>query len=187
MTQVLELSPSELAERRDRGEDVVVLDVRSAAEFEAVHIPGSVNVPLTLLGADPSRVAERLGERRVVLTCQAGPRAHQARERLAAEGVEAGVLAGGVSAYAPGREVVRGAGRWAMDRQVRFTAGALVLTGLAAGRFVSPKLRLLAGGVAGALAGTALANVCPMAEVLGRMPWNRAAAEPTLESALARL
>lgn len=187
MTRAPELFPSDLAEQRHRGDDVVVLDVRSAAEFETAHIPGSINVPLPLLGADPARVADRLRGRRVVLACQSGPRAVQARARLAAEGVEADVLAGGVSAYAPGRDVVRGSERWAMDRQVRFTAGALVLTGLAAGRFVSPKLRLLAGGVAGALAGTAVANVCPMADLLARMPWNRTAAEPTLETALARL
>src|SRR5699024_10508274 len=65
----------------ERHDDVVVIDVRSAAEFESLHIRGSYNVPLPLLSEHTEDVAQRVG-RRVVLVCHSGVRAEQARMRL---------------------------------------------------------------------------------------------------------
>ena len=45
---------AEALERRDRGE-VVLIDVRSAEEYEAGHLPGALNIPGSQIGA---RVAE---------------------------------------------------------------------------------------------------------------------------------
>ncbi|MCC9204322.1 rhodanese-like domain-containing protein [Arthrobacter sp. zg-Y769] len=171
-----------------RHEDLVILDVRSAAEFESMHIPGSYNVPLPLLAEHADEVAERLGSR-VVLACQSGVRAEQARGRLAGAGINsAQVLTGGVPGFAAaGGDVVRGAQRWSMERQVRMAAGSLVIAGLAGGRFVSPKLRLLAGGIGAGLTFSAATNTCAMGQALSKMPWNKAASEPTAQSAISQL
>src|SRR5512142_529335 len=61
-----------------------VLDVRTGGEFESAHIPGSYNVPLDTL-------IEHIGEfarldHPIVLVCQSGGRASQARQKLAAAG-----------------------------------------------------------------------------------------------------
>ena len=45
---------AEALERRDRGE-VVLIDVRSAEDYEAGHLPGALNIPGSQIGA---RVAE---------------------------------------------------------------------------------------------------------------------------------
>ncbi|THJ68546.1 rhodanese-like domain-containing protein [Arthrobacter echini] len=167
------------------GEDVVVIDVRSAAEFESLHIRGSYNVPLPLLSEHADEFAARLGGR-VVLACQSGVRAEQARQRLSASGVGAAhVLTGGVPGFASaGGDVVRGKARWDLERQVRLTAGSLVLVGLTGGRFVSPKVRLLAGAIGAGLTFSAATNTCAMGRALSAMPWNKAAQEPTRESAI---
>ncbi|MEH0108709.1 rhodanese-like domain-containing protein [Tersicoccus sp. MR15.9] len=169
-------------------DDLVLVDVRSAAEFETLHIDGSYNVPLPLLTAHTEDLVSRLGER-VVLVCQSGVRAEQARQKLTGAGLDtAVVLDGGVPAFArAGGDVVRGAGPWAMERQVRMVAGSLVLAGLIGGRFVSPKLRTVAGVIGGGLAFSAATNTCAMARVLGVLPWNRTAEELTAASALDRL
>ncbi|MBG6226447.1 rhodanese-related sulfurtransferase [Arthrobacter sp. CAN_A2] len=171
----------------DRGgqQDVVVIDVRSAAEFESLHIPGSYNVPLPLLSEHTDELAARLGAR-VVLACQSGVRAEQARQRLASSGIStAHVLTGGVPGYAAaGGDVVRGKASWALERQVRMVAGSLVLTGLIGGRFVSPKVRAVAGVIGTGLTFSAATNTCAMGRALSVMPWNRAAQEPTRESAI---
>ncbi|MCC3284028.1 rhodanese-like domain-containing protein [Arthrobacter caoxuetaonis] len=169
-------------------EDLIVLDVRSAAEFESMHIRGSYNVPLPLLSEHTDALAERLGKR-VVLVCQSGTRAEQARTRLGGAGVgSAHVLAGGVPAFAAANgDVVRGQQRWDLERQVRMVAGSAVVLGLAGGRFVSPKLRMLAGGIGAGLTFSAATNSCAMGMVLAKMPWNRTSSEPTRESAIETL
>ncbi|GGC79982.1 sulfurtransferase [Tersicoccus solisilvae] len=182
------IEPTTLREWIDQHDDLVILDVRSAAEFEALHIRGSYNVPLPLLAEHTADLASRLGER-VVLVCQSGVRAEQARVKLAGAGVDtAFVLTDGAPGYAAaGGDVVRGAGTWAMDRQVRMAAGSLVLAGLVGGRFLSPKLRTVAGVIGGGLAFSAASNTCAMGQVLAKMPWNRSAQEPTAASAIGQL
>lgn len=174
---------------------VTVLDVRSPGEFEAVHIAGSYNVPLELLGEHAAAFAARLAhheghspEHHVVLVCQSGARADQARRHLA--GVGAGnlqVLDGGVPAVAAaGGEVVRGAGRWAMDRQVRLVAGSVVLASTLAS-LALPRARFVAGGIGAGLTFSALSNTCAMATLLGKLPYNRGPRNPDVGQVIGRL
>ncbi|OMH27701.1 sulfurtransferase [Tersicoccus phoenicis] len=185
---VTTVAPQVLREWMDQHEDLVVIDVRSAAEFESLHIRGSYNVPLPLLTEHAADLASRLGER-VVLVCQSGVRAEQARQKLATAGVDtAAVLDGGAPGFASaGGDVVRGRSTWGMERQVRMAAGSLVLAGLAGGRFVSPKLRTVAGAIGAGLAFSAASNTCAMARALGVLPWNRSADEPTAATAINRI
>lgn len=172
----------------DTDDDLIVLDVRSGAEFETVHIRGSYNVPLPLLSEHADELAGRLG-RRTVLVCQSGTRAEQARQRLNGAGVEAAhVLTGGIPAYAAaGGDVVHGTQRWDLECQVRLVAGSLVVTGLAGGKFLSPKFRMLAGAIGTGLTFSAATNTCAMGKALAAMPWNRAAQEPTREAVILQL
>ncbi|GAA4042127.1 rhodanese-like domain-containing protein [Arthrobacter methylotrophus] len=166
-------------------QDLMVIDVRSAAEFESLHIKGSYNVPLPLLSEHTNELAAKLGSR-VVLVCQSGARAEQARQRLGKSGIDgAYVLRGGVPGFAAaGGDVVKGKDRWDLERQVRLAAGSLVVLGLAGGRFVSPKVRMLAGAIGAGLTFSAATNTCAMGTVLSAMPWNKTATEPTRESAI---
>ena len=173
---------------QDSHDDLMIIDVRSGAEFESLHILGSYHVPLGMLSEHAAEFAAKLGTR-VVLVCQSGNRAEQARNKLGAAGLSAAsVLTGGVPAYeAAGGDVVRGRRVWALERQVRMAAGSLVLAGVLGGKFISPKLGLVAGGIGAGLTFSAATNSCAMGQVLSRMPWNRSANEPTAHQALQRL
>ena len=168
------VDPTTVAHWIDTDPDsVTVIDVRSAAEFGTTHIAGSYNVPLELLGEHAAQFAARL-DRHVVLVCQSGTRAAQAEQRLAGVGAEnLSILTGGVPGYAAaGGAVVHGRSRWAMERQVRLVAGALVATSIAVSvRF--PAVRYLAGAVGAGLTYAALSDNCTMARVLSRLPYNR--------------
>lgn len=185
---VTALDPATLRSWFREHQDLMVIDVRSAAEFESLHIRGSYNVPLPLLSEHTEELAARLGSR-VVLVCQSGARAEQARQRLGGAGIgTAYVLTGGVPGFAAaGGDVVRGRNRWDLERQVRLAAGSLVLVGLAGGRFVSPRVRMLAGAIGAGLTFSAASNTCAMGSALSAMPWNRAAKEPTRESVILQL
>lgn len=179
------IDPQTLMDWIDQHQDLVILDVRSAAEFESLHISGSYNVPLPLLSEHADELARRLGSR-VVLVCQSGVRAEQARQRLGSAGLaSAYVLTGGAPGFAAaGGKVVRGRQRWDLERQVRLVAGSLVVAGLAGGRFLSPKLRMLAGAIGTGLTFSAATNTCAMGKALSAMPWNKTAQEPTRDSAI---
>jgi rhodanese-related sulfurtransferase len=155
-----------------RDPDVALLDVRSPAEFESVHIPGSVNVPLDQLDDQLTALAER--GRPLVLVCRSGARATQAQSKLAGVGcLDATVLDGGVMAWEKtGAPVNRGTQKWDLERQVRLVAGGLVVTFIVASVFVPP-LRYLAGAVGAGLVFAALTNTCAMGNMLSKLPYNR--------------
>lgn len=183
------ISPVELAERLTSKNAPLLVDVRSAAEFDTLRVPGSHNVPLDLLQDNCEVLAERIdGE--VVVICQTGNRAKQAKEHLQAAGIESTrVLEGGVAAienHHP-EHTRRGNNRWAMDRQVRMVAGSLVLTGFLGSKLFSPKLGYLAGAIGAGLTFSALTDSCAMASALQKMPWNQAVADPTIEKLMAQI
>jgi rhodanese-related sulfurtransferase len=178
-----------------RPDAVTVLDVRTPGEFEAMHIAGSYNVPLEMLGEHAPAFAARLAhheDHHVVLVCQSGARAAQGGQCLAGVGLKnltgnLHVLDGGVPAFAAGGgEVVRGQGRWAMDRQVRLVAGSVVLASTLAG-LALPKARFVAGAIGAGLTYSALSNSCAMAALLGKLPYNRGPRNPDVAEAIEQL
>ena len=91
------ISTESLIELLEQPEAVLLLDVREPDEFAAWRIPGSVNVPLGELGAT---IGEIPRGRRIVTVCAAGVRAERAAEALGRRGIDAGVLEGGMGAWA---------------------------------------------------------------------------------------
>lgn len=90
------IDPATLLARLD-AEPPRLLDVRTPAEFEAAHIPGSYNVPLDLLREHRREVATAI-DQDVVLVCRSGARAAQAGQALAQVGLPGvRVLLGGLS------------------------------------------------------------------------------------------
>ncbi|WP_156725294.1 rhodanese-like domain-containing protein [Streptomyces apocyni] len=168
-------TPAEL-DARDTAKTVVV-DVRTPGEYATGHVPGAICVPLESLDALLPELRTAATACELVVVCATGQRAGIARERLTFAGVRARTLAGGTDAWrATGLPVATAPhperAVWAMDRQVRFTAGSLVLLGLALGRR-APRARLLSAGVAAGLVYSGLSNTCGLARVLGKLPLNR--------------
>lgn len=155
--------------------DLKVLDVRTGAEFETVHIPGSFNVPLDTLAEHVRELADV--HHPVVLVCQSGGRATAAHQSISGAGKSSvHILEGGMASWidADGDVTRTTTTKWAMDRQVRFTAGSLALAGLIASVAV-PKAKWLSAGVASGLVWSAVSNTCTMGDVLAKLPYNRGA------------
>jgi phage shock protein E len=80
------ISQSDLLTRLEKKDaDLVVLDVRTAAEYQTGHVPGARNVPHDQL---PAKLAElaALKDKQVVLYCRSGRRSAIAGETLRAAG-----------------------------------------------------------------------------------------------------
>lgn len=80
-TRVAEIMPWDLSRKLAAGERPLLLDVREPAEFAALHIPGSINVPRGILEQScewdydetvPELAAGR--ERDIVVICRSGKR-----------------------------------------------------------------------------------------------------------------
>jgi rhodanese-related sulfurtransferase len=154
-----------------------ILDVRTPAEYETLHIRGSYNVPLDVLNQRGPEVVRQLdNDDDVVLVCRSGQRSAQAAELLRNAGLTGGrVLENGITDWdAQGFAVDRGVQRWELERQVRLVAGSVVLSSVV-GSIVVPKLKWLAAAIGAGLTYAAISNTCAMATALSKLPYNRAA------------
>ena len=169
------IRPQELAELRQSGRNVELIDVRTPVEFREVHVDFARNVPLDRLDPEEIRRGRNgsAGEPLYVI-CRSGSRARQACEKLAATGMNVVNVEGGTSAWdAAGLPVVRGKKAISLERQVRIAAGVLVLVGSALGFFVHPYWIALPAFVGAGLVFAGVTDTCGMAMILARMPWNQ--------------
>lgn len=159
----------------DSGRAPRLLDVRTPAEFETVHIPGAYNVPLDLLKEHREELRNHLDED-VVLICRSGVRASQAEQALAGVGLpNLKVLDGGMLAWQSANAPVKqGQQRWDLERQVRLVAGSIVLLSVVGSVFV-PGLKWVAGFIGAGLTFAAVTNTCAMGMMLSKLPYNRGA------------
>jgi len=155
---------------------VAVVDVRTPAEYEAAHIPGSHNVPLDLVPRHAGDLGTAI-DGTVVLVCRSGGRARQAPDVLWSAGLpRVHVLDGGIVAWeSAGLPLDRGRERWDMERQVRGVAAAVALASAAVGLFVWRPVGGIAAGIGGGLLLSTMTNSCAMANLLGRLPHNSGA------------
>ncbi len=149
-----------------------LIDVREYPEFAEGYIEGSELVPLGRLD-EASEDWDRSAP--LTLVCRSGRRAEEARQTLRGKGFSSlKVLDGGVQAWTNSGKPLTMAPKkpWSMERQVRVTAGALVLTFFGLGLLTSKKFFVGAAVVGAGLVYAGVSDTCMMASVLGRMPWN---------------
>ncbi|MBA2671655.1 MAG: rhodanese-like domain-containing protein [Gemmatimonadetes bacterium] len=165
---------------------VVLVDVRTPGEYQTAHIPDAENFPLNSLSSAGANLASAARERGVslCLICRSGARARQAVASLLAAGIPANqisILSGGVAAWEQeGRPLVRGQRRTLpLDAQVRIAAGSVVLTGAFLALLVHPLLVLVSAFAGAGLVMAGFTGLCPMANLLAAMPWNRGDDAPT--------
>lgn len=90
-------SPSQLAGRLKQG-DVVLLDVRTPAEFQTGNIRGSVLVPLQELHRRTEDLQKYKGNE-LICYCQSGSRSLMAAAQLRKKGFNAAHLEGGIAEW----------------------------------------------------------------------------------------
>lgn len=169
------ITPKELGELLVLDNQIDLIDVRTPAEYESVHVEATRNVPLDAL--DPGVLAEQRkspGEMPIYVVCQSGARSRQAREKLCAAGVVAVSVEGGTPACErAGIAVKRGRQTLSLERQVRIAAGALVAAGTVLSASVSPWFLVVPGFVGCGLVFAGVTDWCGMGMLLAKMPWNR--------------
>lgn len=164
----------EMNELLDGGGECQVIDVREFSEFNSERIADAQLMPLSNFEKHADEIDHT---KPVYLMCRSGNRAKNAAEKLASKGfTDIHVIEGGMVAWAGANlPVVKGESKvWSLERQVRFTAGMFVLTGLVLGVFLSPYLLLISAFVGAGLMFSAATDTCAMGMALAKMPWNKA-------------
>jgi rhodanese-related sulfurtransferase len=163
-----------------RSGPVTLIDVRTPAEFEEVHVDGAHNIPLDEI--DPAAIRNTYHNTNgpIYFICRSGGRSKQACEKMLAFGIENVISIDGGTAGCElaGIPVHRGKRMISLERQVRITAGLLVAVGAALSAFGPDATSKLLGASMAGLVGCGLAfagmtDTCGMAVVLSKMPWNR--------------
>lgn len=93
------ITATELKEKMDRKEPIVIVDVREIFEFEIARIPGSILIPL---GEVPARYSEleKYKNQEMIVHCKMGSRSQRAIEFLRTKGfTKLRNLTGGITAW----------------------------------------------------------------------------------------
>ena len=178
-TQVSTITPQQLHDAQRKGRYSPVLDVRTVAEYRAGHIPGAQLIPIEELTPEVLETQFKrpgLGnEETLYITCQAGPRAEQAAERLKLAGFDKlALVEGGTQRWEQAGLPMQRCGKAiALERQVQIAVGSLLVMKVLLGFSVHELFFALAAliGVGLIVAGTT--RWCGMAKLIARMPWNR--------------
>jgi rhodanese-related sulfurtransferase len=160
------------ASLKNENEDCILVDVRSAAEFNSLHAQPAVHIPLEQLTSPAS--LDLLRNKKVLCICQSGTRGRKAVETLAARGViDAVNVEGGTAAWnEAGLPVIKGSSSISLERQVRIAAGSLVLIGSLAALTISRYFLAIPLFIGSGLLFSGITDTCGMATILARCPWN---------------
>jgi len=91
------IDPVTLKTRLERGESVLILDVREPFEIALAPFPGATHIPM---GDIPSRLTELDPDQETVVVCHHGVRSAQVAMYLAQNGFERVLnLSGGIDAW----------------------------------------------------------------------------------------
>jgi len=157
------------------------IDVREHNEFEAEHVDGSINIPLSLFDRIAPNFLRSLTTNEVCVMCHAGVRAQQAiamAQQLNMHNHEnLRCYPGGLLAWKyQGNTTQRAHSRRAtlpIMRQVQLMIGALVLLFGVLGYWLNPLFSVLAAALGlGVLIAGATGN-CAIASCVAKLPWNR--------------
>ena len=167
-----ECNVNELNERM-RDTNSVLVDVREPAEYAGGRVSGSVLIPL---GSIEQRAAEIDKDKEVYVICRTGNRSAKAQAKLSRLGFgNVTNVAGGFQAWQKNGLAFDKDDKapWDIERQVRFVAGLLVLTGFVLSVFVHPYLIGISAFIGAGLVFSSVTNTCTMGLILMKMPWNR--------------
>lgn len=169
---IADCGPREVFDKLKSGEEIQLVDVREPDEYNAVKVDHSLHVPLSRLQQSALKLSKK---KDTYLLCRSGKRAQSAAQRLQSLGFDRlYIVKGGLDAWVRNDLPTEGTGLhvWPLERQVRFTAGFLILVGILLSYSLNANWILLSAIVALGMVVSAMSGTCGMANLLRMMPWN---------------
>ena len=172
------ITVNELKAKYEINSSLELIDVRTSGEYATVHIDFAKNFPLDQLDVRAIDAARTSPDEPLYVICKMGGRSAKACQQF----IDAGIgnvinVTGGTDAWVQTGYGVARTGRrvMALDRQVRITAGLIVVTGVVFAAVLEPVWMglAIAGAIGSGLVFSGLTDTCGMGAVLSKMPWNK--------------
>ena len=165
------VSVSQSYESIKENSSIILVDVRTPAEYGSIHAKGALNHPMESLDVERLPFGK---QDEVHIICQSGGRSLKVSQKLEAAGFCNIVnVEGGTSAWhGTGLPVVEGKKAISIERQVRIAAGSLVVIGTLFGQFLHPAGFGLSAFIGAGLVFAGITDTCGMGMVIAKMPWN---------------
>lgn len=84
-TEYKKITAEEAKERMDKGDKIIILDVRTEEEYREGHIPGAIVIPNETISSEPLKELPDL-DQEILVYCRSGNRSAQTAKKL----IEAG-------------------------------------------------------------------------------------------------
>lgn len=172
------VTPEQLHAEQLAGKSPALVDIRTAAEYRAGHIPGAELIPGDL---SPATIEDRLSrpapgrDETLYITCHAGQRATRAAETLRQSGLtNIALVEGGTQGWEQaGLPLQRCGSAISLERQVQIAIGSLLILKVMLGYGVHELFFAVAAFIGAGLIFTGVSRWCGMSELIARLPWNR--------------
>lgn len=169
------ISASEFAALVATGKAIDLIDVRTPAEFQSLHVTIARNQPLDQL--DPKAIQSKGGasSEPLYVVCRSGSRSKQACEKFLASGITniVNVEGGTLACKSAGVPVVTGRKSIPLNCQVQIITGSAVIIGSALAIWGHPLWAWIPGVMGAGLLFSGLTDTCVMGSCLAKMPWNQ--------------
>jgi len=157
---------------QENDETGLLIDVRTPLEFSSQRALKAINYPLDQL--DINKIESVAGGKKVGLLCQSGGRATKAYEKLMASSLDLVLIEGGTQAWVQsGLPTYKGKKVISLERQVRITAGFIVLSGIVISKTFMPGAEYVSAFVGAGLVFAGITDSCAMGLLIAKMPWNQ--------------
>lgn len=173
MPEYEHISPNTLKKWLEN-QNVTLIDVREPVEFQAEHITGAVNIPLS--SWDDEKLKE-LNAKTIVLHCASGNRSRRVLDKIAAssQDIKFYNLDGGLQAWKKEKLPTQRSGKriLPLDRQVQIALGSLILIFSLLGFFSHRFFFIIPTFIGAGLLNAGLTGWCGLALLVAKMPWNK--------------
>lgn len=159
-----------------KNDEVTLIDVREAVEYQSCSIPNSRHLPLSEVTIDKAHLPEHQNKK-LVFHCKSGKRSAMACEKLINEGIDFDIwtLEGGIDTWIQkGFSTTSFKKILPLERQVHITISVLILSGLSLHYVLNNPLFLILPFITGlGLLNAGVTGWCGMAKLIAKMPWNK--------------
>ncbi|HIK86925.1 MAG TPA: DUF2892 domain-containing protein [Alphaproteobacteria bacterium] len=158
--------------RSENPTETLIIDVREPNEYNAEHIIGAINIPLSKIDIKLVNLAN-LNKNKIVLYCQSGKRSLEAYKKIINTD-NLSNLEGGINLWKEKSFPTNFMKKLLpIERQIQIAMGSFLLIGIILSIIANPYWLLLSFIISLGLLNAGITGWCGLGIFIAKMPWNK--------------